>query len=31
MVIDAIWRRLCVSMICGRDMCLFRVWQECDE
>ena len=30
-VMDVIWGRLCVSMIRGRDICLFRVGQGCDE
>ena len=32
MVMDVIWRRLCVSMIWKKsDICLFWVVQECDE
>ena len=30
-VMDVIWRRLCVRMIRGREICLFWVGQGCDE
>ena len=30
-VMDVFWRRLCVSMIWGRAICLFWAGQECDE
>ena len=30
-VMDVFWRRLCVSMIWGRDICLFWAGQGCDE
>ena len=30
-VMDVFWRRLCVSMIWGREICLFWAGQECDE
>ena len=30
-VMDVIWRRLCVSMIWGREICLFWVGQGCDN
>ena len=30
-VMDVFWRRLCVSMIWGREICLFWAGQGCDE
>ena len=30
-VMDVFWRQLCVSMIWGREICLFWVGQGCDE
>ena len=30
-VMDVIWRRLCVNMIRGRVIYLFRVWQGCAQ
>ena len=30
-VMDVFWRRLCVSIIWGREICLFWVGQGCDE
>ena len=30
-VMYVFWRRLCVSMIEGREICLFLVGQGCDE
>ena len=30
-VVDVFWRRLCVSMIWGREICLFWAGQGCDE